>query len=85
MYVFMLAILTAGDWIYNDNSVNNECLDGWASINCLTLLHNAKDAASFYSGCWNTGTNSDLGFTSIGPNSHLLDRLVLEKFPRSAL
>ena len=56
---------------------------GWASINCLALLYNAKDAASFYSGCWNTGTNPDLAFASIGSNSRLMDRRVLEKFPRS--
>ena len=70
------------DWGY-DNSLDGECLAGWASINCLALLYNAKDAASFYSGHWNTGTNPDLAFASIGPNSHLPDRRVLDKFPRS--
>ena len=35
------------DW---DNSPDGECLAGWANINCLALLYNAKDAASFYSG-----------------------------------
>ena len=71
------------DWGYNDNSLDGECLAGWASINCLALLYNAKDAASYYSGCWNTGTNPDLAFASVGPNSRLPDRRVLEKFPRS--
>ena len=71
------------DWGYNDNSPNGECLAGWASINCLALLYNAKYTASFYSGCWNTGTNPDLAFASVGPNSCLLDRCVLDKFPRS--
>ena len=71
------------DWGYNNNSLDSECLAGWASINCLAFLYNAKDAASFYSGCWNTGTNADLAFASIGPNSLLLDRCVLDKFPRS--
>ena len=71
------------DWGYDDNSPDGECLAGWASINCLALLYNAKDAASFYSGRWNTGTNTDLAFASIGPNSRLLDRRVLDKFPRS--
>ena len=71
------------DWGYNDNSLDSECLAGWASINCLAFLYNAKDAASFYSSCWNTGTNPDLAFASVGPNSRLLDRCVLEKFPRS--
>ena len=68
------------DWGYNDNSPDGECLAGWASINCLALLYNAKDAASFYSDCWNTGTNPDLAFASIGPNSCLPDRQVLESF-----
>ena len=69
--------------IDDDNSPDDECLAGWASINCLALLYNAKDAASFYSGRWNTGTNPDLAFASVGPNSRLLDRRVLDKFPRS--
>ena len=71
------------DWGYDDNSLDGECLAGWASINCLAFLYNAKDAACFYSGCWNTGTNPNLAFASIGPNSRLLDRRVLDKFPRS--
>ena len=71
------------DWGYDDNSLDTECLAGWASINCLALLYNAKDAASFYSGRWNTGTNPDLAFASIGPNSCSLDIRVLEKFPWS--
>ena len=71
------------DWGYDDNSPDGECLAGWASINCLALLYNAKDAASFYSGCWNTGTNPNLAFASVGPNSRLPDRRVLDKFPRS--
>ena len=62
------------DWGYDDNSPDGECLAGWASINCLALLYNAKDAASFYSGRWNTGTNPDLAFASVGPNSRLPDR-----------
>ena len=36
------------DWGYDDNSLDGECLADWASINCLALLYNAKDAASFY-------------------------------------
>ena len=71
------------DWGYNDNSPDGECLAGWASINCVALLYNAKGPASFYSGRWNTGTNPDLAFASVGPNSHLPDKRVLEKFPRS--
>ena len=67
------------DWGYNDNSPDCECLAGWASINCLALLYNIKDAASFYSGRWNTGTNPDLDFASVGPNSRLPDRRVLDK------
>ena len=71
------------DWGYDDNSPDGECLAGWASINCLALLYNAKDSASFYSGRWNTGTNPDLAFASVGPKNRLPDRRVLEKSPRS--
>ena len=83
--ILTVVMLTGG---YDDNSPDGECLADWASINYLALLYNsincnAKDAASFYSGRWNTGTNLDLAFASIGPNSRLPDRRVLEKFPRS--
>ena len=71
------------DWGYDDNSPDGECLTGWASINCLALLYNAKDTASFYSGRWNTGTNSDLAFASVDSNSRLPDRRILDKFSRS--
>ena len=72
------------DWGYNNNSVNGECFAIWTSINSFALLYNAKDTANFYSGCWNTGTNTPvLAFAGIGPNSRLLDRHVLQKFSRS--
>ena len=71
------------DWGYDNNSLDAECLAGWASINCLAFLYNAKDSASFYSGRWNTGTNPDLAFTSAGRNNRLPDRRVLKKFHRS--
>ena len=35
------------DWGYDNNSLEGDCSDGWASINSLALLYNAKDAASF--------------------------------------
>ena len=68
---------------YDDNSPNDKCLAGWASINCLARLHNAKDAARFYSGRWNTGNSPDPAFASVGPNNRLPDRHVLQNFPRS--
>ena len=65
--VFLHVCLYAGDfncchvdWGYDDNSPDGECLAGWASINSLALQYNTKDAASFYSGSWITGTNPDL-------------------------
>ena len=70
-------------WSYDDNNPDGERLANWESINCLSLLYNAEDAAIIYSGRWNTGTNRDLAFASVGPNSRLLDRRVFEKFPRS--
>ena len=55
--VFPYPCFYAGDfncrhanWGYDDNSPDGECLAGWASINCLALLYNARDAASLYSG-----------------------------------
>ena len=69
------------DWGYDNNSPDG--LADRVCINCLALLYNAKDAASFYSGRWNTGTNPDLAFASVGPNSRLPDRRVFDKFPRS--
>ena len=71
------------DWGYNSSSVDGECLLAWANSNNLALLHNPKDEPSFHSGRWNTGTNPDLAFTSVGPDSRLPHRRVLEKFPRS--
>ena len=87
--VFPHSCLNAGDfnclhvdWGYDDNSPDGKCLAGSASINCLALLYNAKNAASFYSGRWNTGTTPDLAFVSVGPNNRLADKRVLDKFPR---
>ena len=68
------------DWGYDDNSLDGKRLANWASINCLALLYNAKDAVSFYSTRWYTDTNTDLAFASVGPNSRLPDRRVLKNF-----
>ena len=56
-------------------------VSAWLAGQVLIVLYNSKDAASFYSARWNTGTNLDLAFASVGPKSHLPDRCVLEKFP----
>ena len=71
------------NWGYNSTSPDGECLTDWATKSTLVLLHNPKDAPSFFSGRWNTGTNPDLVFASTGHNSCHLDKRVLEKFPRS--
>ena len=71
------------DWGYDDNSPDGECLAGWASINCLALLYNAKDAASFYFGRCNTGTNPDLAFACVGPNSRYI--ALTNKFAKTLL
>ena len=76
--------LYAGDFnCRHGNYQDGERLAGWESINSLALLYNAKNAASFYSGRWNTGTNPNLAFASVSPYSRLPDRRVFEKFPRS--
>ena len=88
--VFSFPCLYAGDfncqhvdWGYDANSADGEYLVGWARTNNLALLHNPKNAASFHSGRCNTNTNPDLAFVSTDLDSHLPDRHVLEKFPRS--
>ena len=53
---------------------------GWASINSLALLYNAKDAAKFLFQPLEHYTNPDLAFASVGPNNRLPDRRVLENF-----
>ena len=71
------------DWGYNTNSADGDCLLAWASSNNLSLLHDPKDKSSFHSGRWNTCTNLDLAFTTVGSDSRLPYRRVSEKFPRS--
>ena len=88
--VFPHPVLYSGDfncphvnWGYSSNSADRECLVAWASLNGLVPLHDPKDMATFHSGRWNTGTNPGLAFVSVGPDSRLPDRRILEKFPRS--
>ena len=88
--VFPHPIPYAGDfncqhvnWGYRTSSANGECLITWASLNGLVPLHDPKGVATFHSGCWNIGTNPNLAFVSVGPDSHVPDRQILEKFPRS--
>ena len=62
--------------------MEGECLAGRANINSLALLYNQKNSASFHSGCWDVGTNSDLAFASADLGSRLPDRGVLKRsFP----
>ena len=88
--VFTHPCLYAGDfncprvhWGYNTNSADGDCLLAWESSNNLALLHDHKDEPCFHSGRWNTGTNPDLAFTTVGPDSRLPYRQLLEKFSRS--
>ena len=69
------------DWGYYNSSVDAECLLAWENSDNLSLLHNPKDEPSVHSESWNTGTNMDLAFTNVGPDSRLPHRRVLEKFP----
>ena len=85
--MFPHSVLYSGDFnrphVNWGNSADGECLVAWASLNGLVPLHDSKDMATFHSGRWNTGTNPDLAFVSVGPDSRLPDRRILEKFPRS--
>ena len=71
------------NWDYKTSNADGECLVAWASLNGLVPLHNSKNVATFHSGRWNTGTNSDPTFVSVGPDSRVPDERILEKFPRS--
>ena len=88
--VFLYPVLYAGDfnylhvnWGYRTSGADGECLVAWAGLNCLVPLHDPKDEATFYSGHWSTGTNPDLTFVSIGPDSCVSDRCISEQFPKS--
>ena len=83
-------VLHAGDcncphvnWGYRTSSADGQCLVAWPSRNSLVPIDDPKDVATFHSGRWNTGTNHDLTFVSVGPDNPVPDRCILEKFPRS--
>ena len=87
--VFPHPVLYAGDfncphvnWGYRTSSSDGECLVAWSSLNGLVPLHEPKDVATFHSGCWNTGTNPYLAFVSVGPDSRVPNKCILEKLPR---
>ena len=71
------------NWCYRTSNADGKCLVAWASLNGLVPLHDPKNMATFHFGRWNTGTNSDLTFVSVGPVSHVPDRRILEKSPGS--
>ena len=88
--VFPHPVLYAGDfncphvnWGCRTSRDDGECLVAWSSLNGLVPLHDPKDVATFHSGRWNTGTNPDLAFVSVGPDSRVPNRRILETFPRS--
>ena len=56
-----------------------KCLAGWASMPSYTMPR----MPSAFTPRWNTGTNFDLAFASVGPYSCLPGRRVLEKFSRT--
>ena len=41
------------DWVYNNNSVDEDCLATWANSSNPAFLYHSKDTASFHSGRWN--------------------------------
>ena len=71
------------NWGYRTSSADRQCLVAWVSLNNCVPLHDPKDVDTFHSGCWNTGTNPDLTLVSVGPDSRVPDRRILEKFSRS--
>ena len=88
--MFPHPVLYAGDfncphvnWGYRTSSADGKCLVAWASLNGLVSLRDPKDVAIFHSSRWNTGTNPDLAFVSVSPDSRVPNRRILEKFPGS--
>ena len=79
-----ILVTLAGDlhtgWGYDFISPDEECLANWAAHCNHVLFHNLKNAPSFFSGRWHTGTNPDLVFASVGLESWSVDRRILEKF-----
>ena len=69
------------DCDYNNNIPDNERLARWVGNNSFALLYIAKDAASFYSGRLNTGTNPGLAFANVGSYNYLRDRRNPERSP----
>ena len=61
----------------NANSPDRNVLGDWAANNSLALLFNPKNPESFLSNDWNTETNADLAFASVGADMQLPDRRVL--------
>lgn len=51
-------------WGYDHEDENGTAVQEWAEINHLTLIHDAKQPASFNSGRWKRGYNPDLIFSS---------------------
>ena len=71
--VFQHPFFHAGDfncqrttWGYKSNSPDEEWLVDWAAQSNLALLYNPKDASSFFSACWSTGTNQILPLQALG-------------------
>ena len=88
--MFLYPVLYAGDficphvnWGCRTSSADGKCLVAWASLDSLHSLHDPKNVVTFHFGRWNTGTNLDLTSVSVGPDSRVSDRRILEKFPRS--
>ena len=53
------------------------------ALTALSLSITQRMWPPFQSGRWNTGTKPDLIFVSVGPDSRVTDRKILEKFLRS--
>ena len=69
------------DWGHDSISPNGNRLANWAAQCNLVLLHNPRNAPSFFSGSWHIGTNPNIA--TVGYESWSLDRHVFEKFSRS--
>ena len=69
-------------WGYSHTNSDGEAVENWASTHDLTLLHDAKDKASFQSARWRRGYNPDLAFVS-SRHYQNVEKLIGDPIPKS--
>ena len=81
----ILIVSTLTGALVTPTQMENAWLIGQGNLSFHCLLYNPKDAPSFFSGCWKTGTNPNLAFVNENLNISKLDRRTRQTSPRSFL